>query len=219
MTTSRACTWVVLLVVILFSGEASAQGVRIVAIGDSNTAGLGVARDEAFPARLEALLRAAGHEAQVWNAGIAGDTFGDISARLDGYVPDGIHIAIVQGGYNDVLRRTEPNSIVAHLESILSRLRARRINVVLCGFFYPDWDAVGATLARKYRAVFVDGGACYDSGYRGSDGLHMSAAGHQVVAARLLPTIESLLPTATVLPTRRRDRHPASVTAHHGRTP
>jgi len=178
-----------------------------------------VARDEAFPARLEALLRAAGHDAQVWNAGIAGDTFGDISARLDRYVPDGIHIAIVQGGYNDILRRTDPNSIVAHLESILSRLRARRINVVLCGFFYPDWDAVGAKLARKYRAVFVDGGACYDSGYRGSDGLHMSAAGHQVVAARLLPTIESLLPTATALPSRHRDRHPASVTAHHGRTP
>ena len=107
MRPSRVCTWVVLLIAVLFSREASAQGVRIVAIGDSNTAGFGVARDEAFPARLEALLRAAGHEAQVWNAGIAGDTFGDISARLDRYVPDGIHIAIVQGGYNDVLRRTE----------------------------------------------------------------------------------------------------------------
>src|SRR5829696_3039097 len=167
MTTGRACTWVVLLVVILFSREASAQSVRIVAIGDSNTAGFGVARAEAFPARLEALLRAAGHDAQVWNAGIAGDTFGGISARLDRYVPDGIHIVIVQGGYNDVLRHTDRNLIVASLESIISRLRARRINVVLCGFFYPDWDAVGATLARKYRAVFVDGGACYDSGYRG----------------------------------------------------
>ena len=153
MRPSRVCTGVVLLIAVLFSREASAQGVRIVAIGDSNTAGFGVAREEAFPARLEALLRAAGHDAQVWNAGLAGDTFGDISARLDRYMPDGIHIAIVQGGYNDVLRRTDPNSIVAHLESILSRLRARRINVVLCGFFYPDWDAVGATLARKSRGV------------------------------------------------------------------
>ena len=193
MTLRRAFTWTVLLATLLVSREAFPQTARIVAIGDSNTAGFGVAHAQAFPARLETLLRAAGHDAQVWNAGIPGDTFGGISARLDRYVPDGIQVVIVQGGYNDLLRRTHPNAIVAYLESIISRLRARRINVVLCGFFYPDWDAVGATLATRYGAVFVDGGSCYDSRYRGRDGLHMSATGHQAVAARLLPVVETLL--------------------------
>jgi acyl-CoA thioesterase I len=187
---------VVLISTLLLSREASPQ-TRIVAIGDSNTAGVGVARHQAFPARLEVLLRSGGYDVQVWNAGVPGDGFGNISARLDRYVPDGIQIVIVQGGYNDVLRRTDANSIVAYLESILSRLRARRINVVLCGFFYSDWDVVGATLARSYGAVFVDGGSCYDSRYRGRDGLHMSAAGHEVVAARLAPVIESFLAPAT----------------------
>jgi acyl-CoA thioesterase-1 len=180
----------------LFSPEALAQSTQIVAIGDSNTAGFGVARYEAFPARLEALLRSAGYDVQVWNAAIPGDTFGNISARLDRYVPNGIQIVIVQAGYNDVLRRTHPNTIVAYLESIISRLRARRIAVVLCGFFYPDWDAVGEALTHNYGAVFVDGGSCYDSRYRGSDGLHMTSSGHQVVAARLFPIIERLLTRA-----------------------
>ena len=202
MKSSRACRLVVFLSALLLSREAFPQ-TGIVAIGDSNTAGYGVARHQAFPARLEALLRSAGYDVQVWNAGVPGDTFGSISARLDRYVPDGIQIVIVQGGYNDVLRRTDANSIVAYLGSILSRLRARGIHVVLCGFFYPDWDAAGATLARNYGAVFVDGGSCYDNRYRGGDGLHMSAAGHQVVAARLLPLVESLLgPAPLAHPTR-----------------
>ncbi|HEX2726276.1 MAG TPA: GDSL-type esterase/lipase family protein [Beijerinckiaceae bacterium] len=180
---------------LLVSSAAFAQSIRIVAIGDSNTAGFGVAREEAFPARLEALLRAAGHDAQVWNAGITGDTFYGILARLDRYVPEGIQIAIVQAGFNDMLRRTEPTLVVGHIEAILARLQARRVNTVLCGFFYPDWDAVGQALARQHGAVFVDGGSCYDGRYR-IDGLHMSPAGHQMVAARLLPVIEGLVAQA-----------------------
>jgi acyl-CoA thioesterase I len=195
MKPARACIWLVMLV-LLFDREAFAQSGRIVVLGDSNTAGLSVARHEAFPARLEALLRAAGYDAQIWNAGIVGDTFGGISARLDRFVPDGIQVVIVQAGFNDVLRRTDPNLVVAYIESIISRLRARRINVVLCGFFYPDWDAVGMTLSRHYGAVFVDASVCYDSRYRSGDGLHMSAAGHQIVAARLFPVVESLLAPA-----------------------
>ena len=96
---------------------------------------------------------------------------------------------IVQGGYNDLRRGSSPTAIMANVEAILARLRARQIRAVLCGFYDQPWG----TMARRYGAVFVPGGACYDPNYRGSDGLHMNAAGHQVVAARLLPVVQRML--------------------------
>jgi GDSL-like Lipase/Acylhydrolase family len=132
----------------------------------------GIARHEAFPAQLEGMLRTAGYDVQVWNAGVTGDTFERMFARLDRYVPGGMKIVVLQGGYNDLLRRSNPAWTAGYLQAIVSRLRARQIKVVLCGFFYPDWDAVRIALAEYYGAVFVDGGSCYDRRYRGLDGLH-----------------------------------------------
>jgi acyl-CoA thioesterase-1 len=71
----------------------------IVALGDSNTAGYGVGAQNAFPARLQAMLRRAGYDVQVANAGIPGDTLRGMLARLDRYVPEGTRVVIVQGGY------------------------------------------------------------------------------------------------------------------------
>jgi lysophospholipase L1-like esterase len=114
-------------------------------------------------------------------------------ARLDRDVPQGTRIVIVQGGYNDVIQGSSAGALLGSIEGILSRLATRRISTALCGFYNRGWDAVGGTLARRYGAVFVDGSVCYDSRYRGWDGLHMTAAGHQVVAARLLHPIEEIL--------------------------
>ena len=180
---------------VLFTDHASAQGVRIVSLGDSNTAGYGVAGQEAFPARLEAMLRMAGIDAQVSNAGISGDTTQGMLNRLDNAVPQGTQVVIVQGGYNDLRRGSSPAAIAANVEAILSRLRARQVRAVLCGFYDEPWNAI----ARRHGAAFVPSGTCYDARYRGSDGLHMNAAGHQVVAARLLPVVQRL-----VAPPRRR---------------
>ena len=104
-----------------------------------------------------------------------------------------MRIVILQGGYNDLLRRNNPVWIAGYIQAIVSRLRARQIDVVLCGFFYPDWDKVGVAVAEYYGAIFVDGSSCYDHGHRSFDGLHMNAYGHQVVAARLFPVIQRLL--------------------------
>jgi acyl-CoA thioesterase I len=114
-------------------------------------------------------------------------------ARLDRYVPDGMRIVILQGGYNDLLRRNNPVWVAGYIQAIVSRLRARQIDVVLCGFFYPDWDKIGVAVAEYYGAIFVDGSSCYDHGHRSFDGLHMNAYGHQVVATRLFPVVERLL--------------------------
>ena len=185
----RVSTCLLVLSTLLFAGSAYAQSIRIVALGDSNTAGFGVARQEAFPAQLEALLRTIGYDAQVLNAGISGDTTSGMLARLDFAAPQGTQIVIVQGGHNDLQRGSSPAAIMANVEAILARLRARRTRVVLCGFYDQPWGAI----ARRYGATFVSGGRCYDANYRGFDGLHMNATGHQVVAARLLPVVLRLL--------------------------
>jgi acyl-CoA thioesterase I len=192
-TTGRVFAWAVLFGTLFVARETLSQPIGIVALGDSNTAGFRVGRDQAFPAYLERILRAAGHDVQVWNAGVTGDTFESMLARLDRYVPDGMRIVIVQGGYNDLLRRNNSVWIAGYIQAIVSRLRARQIDVVLCGFFYPDWDKIGVAVAEYYGAIFVDGSSCYDHGHRSFDGLHMNAYGHQVVAARLFPVIQRLL--------------------------
>jgi len=192
---SSTCISIRLLVLsaVLSVGPAYAQSSRIVALGDSNIAGFGVGPQQAFPADLEALLRATGYDAQVVNAGVSGDTTSGMLSRLDAAAPPGTQVVIVQGGYNDRLVGRPPTAIITNIEAILARLRARQIRGVVCGFFDPGWDAVGNAVARKYGAVFVPGGACYDSTYRGPDGLHMNATGHQVIATRLFPVMHKLL--------------------------
>jgi acyl-CoA thioesterase-1 len=196
ISSTRVFIRIVFLGAILLSGPAYAQSSRIVALGDSNTAGFGVGSQQAFPAHLEALLRATGNDAQVVNAGVSSDTTYGMLSRLDAAAPPGTQAVIVQGGYNDRLRGSPPTAIIANIEAILARLSARQIRGVVCGFFDPGWDAVGDAVARKYGAVFVPGGACYDSTYRGPDGLHMNATGHQVIATRLLPVMQRLLAPA-----------------------
>ncbi len=176
------------------SKEASAQTVRIVALGDSNTAGFGVGSKAAFPAKLEARLRSSGIDARVSNAGISGDTTAGMLARLDAAVPDGTRLVIVQGGYNDLRRGGTRATIAANINAILARLRARGIRSVLCGFYDEPWGS----LARQNGGVLVPSSDCYDAGSRGFDGLHMNAGGHDIVAARLLPTVQRLIsPTRT----------------------
>jgi len=193
VSSTRMFTHLLVLGAIMLSGPAYSQSSRIVALGDSNTAGFGVGPQQAFPAHLEALLRATGHDTQVVNAGVSGDTTYGMLSRLDAAAAPGTQIAIIQGGYNDRLRGSPPATIIANIEAILARLNARQIRGVVCGFFDPGWDAVGDAVARRYGAIFVPGGACYDSTYRGPDGLHMNAAGHQVIATRLLPVMQRLL--------------------------
>jgi acyl-CoA thioesterase I len=186
---SQILSGIAVLSAAVFATQAGAEATRIVALGDSNTAGYRVGTALAFPAQLEAHLRGAGYDAQVVNAGISGDTTSGMLGRLDNSVPQGTHIVIVQGGYNDLRRGASPAAITANVTAILARLRARRIKAVLCGFDDYPWSGI----ARRYGAAFAPSGTCYDASYRGSDGLHMNAAGHQAVAARLFPVVRRLI--------------------------
>jgi acyl-CoA thioesterase-1 len=181
-----------LIVCCLVNVPASSQPL-IVALGDSNTAGWGVGQANAFPSQLNAMLQRRGYSARIANAGVSGDTFGGMLNRLDASVPAGTRLVIVQGGYNDLIRGTPRDVIIARMQGILSQLRARHVPAVLCGFFFPEWDAVGRRLAAQYGARFVPGSTCYSPSHTGPDRLHMSAEGHTVVAQRLVPVVASAL--------------------------
>jgi len=104
---------------------AIANAATVVALGASNTAGKGVSPGEAYPAQLEALLRARGLDVTVINAGVSGDTTGGMMARLDSVVPKGTRVVILQPGGND-LRKNAPN-YTAELQSRIRAMGARLV--------------------------------------------------------------------------------------------
>jgi acyl-CoA thioesterase-1 len=124
----RTLAAAILLAVLPFATGHAASG-TIVALGASNTYGKGVARNQAYPAQLEAILRAKGHSVRVINAGINGNTTGQMLARLDRAVPRGASVVIVQPGGND--RRKGEGDTSQNLAEIQSRLSARGVRVVM----------------------------------------------------------------------------------------
>jgi acyl-CoA thioesterase-1 len=179
--------------------------VRIVALGDSLTAGLGLPREAAFPARLEAALNAKGLAVAIANAGVSGDTASGGLARLDWSVPEGTEAVILELGANDALRGVDPTVTRAALDAILRRLGARRIAVLLAGMRAPPnmgseyaaaFDAIFPELAAAHDVVFypffLDGVAA-ERVLNQPDGLHPTAAGVEVVVRRILPKAEELV--------------------------
>jgi len=124
----RALAVTALIVMQPFASGHAASG-TIVALGASNTYGKGVARNQAYPAQLEAILRAKGHSVRVINAGINGNTTGQMLARMERAVPRGTSVVILQPGGND--RRKGENDTSQNLAEIQSRLSARGVRVVM----------------------------------------------------------------------------------------
>jgi acyl-CoA thioesterase-1 len=179
--------------------------IRIVVLGDSLTAGYGLPGSAAFPARLERALLAKGLKVTVANAGVSGDTASDGLARLDWSVPEGTDAVILELGANDALRGVDPKVTRRALEAILRRLQARNIPVLLCGMLAPRnlgpdysraFDAIYPELAAAQRVLlypfFLDGVAT-DARLNLADGLHPSAAGVDVIVARILPKVQELI--------------------------
>ena len=179
--------------------------VRIVALGDSLTAGLGLPANAAFPARLEQALNAKGMAVEITNAGVSGDTASAALARLDWSVPEGTDAVIVELGANDTLRGIDPKVTREALEGIVGRLRQRRIEVLLAGMraapnlgpdYGRDFDAIYADLAAQNDLLlypfFLDGVAA-DGKLNQRDGLHPTAAGVDAIVARILPKAEELV--------------------------
>lgn len=179
--------------------------VRIVALGDSLTAGLGLTQREGFVPKLQAALAAKGIAADIANAGVSGDTASGVLARLDWSVPNGTDAVILEIGANDMLRGVKPQVTRAALDTILQRLNDRHIAVLLCGMraapnlgadYVRAFESIYPELAAKNAALlypfFLDGVAA-DLGLLQQDGKHPNAVGVDVIVARILPQVQELV--------------------------
>lgn len=197
-----------LAVVLTGRAEAADRPVRIVALGDSLTAGLGLPVNAAFPAKLEQALKAKGLAVEITNAGASGDTASAGLARLDWSVPEGTDAVIVEFGANDTLRGIDPKVTRQALGEIVRRLRGRGIAVLLTGMraapnlgpdYGRDFEAIYSALAAEndvlFYPFFLDGVAT-ESKLNQRDGLHPTAAGVDAIVARILPKAEELVARA-----------------------
>jgi acyl-CoA thioesterase-1 len=184
--------------------EARGEGV-VVVLGDSLTAGLGVAADEAFPARLQARMRAEGYVYRVTNAGVSGDTTAGGLRRVDWVLRANPEIVIVALGANDGLRGQSPQAIRANLEEIVARLQAAGARVLLVGMRLPpnygadytkEFEAIFPAVARRAKVAlmpFLLDGVAADPRLNQADGIHPTAAGQQIMADRVWPYLRPLL--------------------------
>ncbi len=177
----------------------------IVALGDSLTAGFGVKEKEAYPARLEKKLAEAGYRWRVINAGVSGETSGDILSRIDDVLKVKPDIVILEIGVNDGFMGVAPYVIRANIEEILSILKTHGITVVLAGmrmFTNPGGDygkafaAIYPAMAHEHDIIlipfFLDGVAG-DASLNKADGIHPVAKGYRVVVDTVYPYVLSAI--------------------------
>jgi acyl-CoA thioesterase I len=180
---------------------------KLVALGDSLTAGYNLPQSAAFPTVLEAALKARGHQVEIVNAGVSGDTSTGGLDRVDWSVPDGTDGVILELGANDMLRGTDPDVTRRALDTIVAKLKDRKIPVMLAGMLAarnlgPDYtrrfDAIYPELAEKHRLVlypfFLDGVAG-ETKLALPDGMHPTAEGVKIIVERILPSVERFLGT------------------------
>ena len=195
----------------LLSGAYAQSGtktMKIVALGDSLTAGLGLPAQDAFPAKLQAALKAKGIFATVANAGVSGDTAAGGLERLDWSVPGDTDAVILELGANDALRGLEPALTQKALNAILDKLAGRHVPVLLAGMKAPPnlgpdytakFDAVYPALAANHRVLFYPfflEGVAADPHLNQGDGMHPTAAGVEVIVRNILPQVEELIARA-----------------------
>ena len=206
---------IVLILAFLMTGQALAQSpaaaptlpIKMVAFGDSLTAGLGLPANRSFPIQLQKALESKGIKVDMINAGVSGDTTSGGKERLDWSIPEGTEAVILELGANDAMRGTDPDVTRAALSDILTRLKARKIAVLLCGMLAPPnygaeyaarFNAIYPELAKRFDVplypFFLDGVAA-DKKLNQGDGIHPTAEGVDLIVKNMLPTVEAFLGT------------------------
>jgi acyl-CoA thioesterase-1 len=175
---------------------------RIVAFGDSYFSGYGVDPEESFPVQLERALRMRGHDARVLNEGVPGETIADGLARLDRTLETRPDLIILELGANDGEMGLDPASSRDNLDTMLARIRAAHVRVILCGALAPtefgedyqsQFDPIFAAVASKHRVPlypFILDGVASDASLIQDDGEHPNPRGVQVMVERIVPVIE-----------------------------
>ncbi len=184
---------------------AAKRKLKIVAFGDSLTAGYNLPQSAAFPTQLEKALRAKGFDVEIINAGVSGDTTTSAMARLDWSIPDGTDGVIMELGANDALRGVDPGITENNFRIMLQKLQDRGIPVLLAGMMAPRnmgenyvklFDGMYRPLAAQFNATYYPfflQGIAGDPKLNLSDGIHPNAEGVAVIVKNILPTVEDFL--------------------------
>ncbi len=201
--------WVTVLLtalLLLFATIAGRAGpVKIVGFGDSLMAGYQLGPGEGFTDQLQAALTQQGHDVEVTNAGVSGDTTTGGLARLDWSVPDETDLVILELGANDALRGISPEITRQNLDTMIGKLTGRGINVLLAGMLAPPnmgnnygsaFNSIFPELADKHNVVlypfFLDGVAAQPNKLL-ADGMHPNAVGVEDMVAGILPHVIGML--------------------------
>ena len=186
---------------------APAKPVKMVVLGDSLSAGLGLSASAAFPARLQKALGDKGIKVDMVNAGVSGDTSSGGRDRLDWSIPEGTEAVILELGANDALRGIDPAVTRAALSDILTQLKVRKIAVLICGMLAPP--NYGPEYAARFNAIYPElsksfgvplypfflEGVAAEAKLNQPDGLHPTAEGIDVIVKNMLPMVEAFLGT------------------------
>ena len=181
---------------------------RIVALGDSLTAGLGIPPEDAYPAVLQRKLKESGHAIEVINAGVSGDTSADGLRRAGWALEGDVRLLILALGANDGLRGLPPRQMKDNLQGVIHRARQRAIPVLLVGMEAPP--NYGEQYTAEFRQVFQDlarenklglvpfllDGIAGVAELNQSDGIHPTRAGAARIADHLWPAVEKMIETA-----------------------
>jgi acyl-CoA thioesterase I len=194
-----------LLAAVSPAADAADRPLRIIAFGDSLTAGYGLPASASFPAQLQKALETTGRKIVIENAGVSGDTTQAGLDRLDWSIGDGIDGVIVELGANDALRGLDPAQTRSALDQIIVRLKARKIPVMLAGMrappnmgadFQQRFDSIFPDLAREHGLIlypfFLDGVAGRRE-LNQNDGIHPTADGIKLIVERILPSVERFI--------------------------
>ena len=179
--------------------------VRIVAFGDSLTAGYQLSSEHSFPTVLQKALRGKGYSVTVVNAGVSGDTSTDGLARLDWSIPDGTDAVILELGANDALRGIDSTQTRTAIDRMTHILRERNVEILICGMLAPPnmgenysnaFNSIFEEVAEKYDTLyypfFLDGVAAVPE-LNLDDGIHPNPEGVGVIVERILPVVEQLV--------------------------
>ncbi len=187
---------------------AEEKPLKIVALGDSLTAGYQLSPGEAFPVQLQEALRARGHHIDVINAGVSGDTTSGGLSRLDWSIPPDANAVIVELGANDALRGLPTETTRRNLDEIVAKLKQRGLNILLVGMRAPN--SMGESYVEKFDPIFEEVAATHDTLYYPfflegipispetvlADGMHPTGAGVAIIVENILPMVEELIDRA-----------------------
>ena len=178
---------------------------RIVFLGDSLTAGLGLAADRSFPSLIEQKLKDKGLDYEVVNAGVSGDTSAGGVRRLEWSLDGDVRVLIVALGANDGLRGLSTTEMKKNLAAVLDRARQRKVAVILAGMEAPpnygaeytrDFRNVYAELAKEYQVRFIPfllRGVAGEASLNQADGIHPNIRGAEIVADLVWKELEPVL--------------------------